>query len=81
MIFSCKRLIFRALAFLLPSLWSVFLITVSTVDGAALRGLEWNFGFLATVRACDLMHLPGATVEIAPSSITHIFHSFSFSYT
>ena len=60
---------------LLPSLWSVFLITVSTVDGAALCGLEWNFAFLATVRAYDLMHLSWTTIELRSSSITHFLHS------
>ena len=57
------------------------LIAFSAVNRATLCRLEWNFCLFATVRACDLMHLPGATVEILPSSITHIFHSFSASYT
>ena len=59
----------------------MFLITVSAVNRATLCRLERNFSFIATVGAYDLMHLPGAAVEIRPSSITHIFHSFSFSYT
>jgi hypothetical protein len=57
------------------------LIAFSAVNRATLCRLEWNFCLFATIRACDLMHLPGATVEILPSSITHIFHSFSASYT
>jgi len=57
------------------------LIAFSAVNRTTLRRLEWNFCLIATVRACDLVHLPGATVEILPSSITHIFHSFSASYT
>jgi hypothetical protein len=59
----------------------MFLIAISAVDRATLRRLERNFSFIATVGACDLVHLPGAAVEIRPFSITHIFHSFSISYT
>jgi hypothetical protein len=57
------------------------LIAISAVNRATLRRLERNFSLIATVGACDLVHLLGAAVEIRPSSITHIFHSFSFSYT
>jgi len=55
----------------------MLLITVSAVDGATLCRLEWNFTFFATVRAGCFMHLSWAAVETAPSSITHLFHSFS----
>ena len=59
----------------------MFLITISAVNRGTLCRLERNFSFIATVGACDLVHLPGAAVKIRPFSITHIFHSFSFSYT
>ena len=59
----------------------MFLIAVSTVDRAALCRLEWDFTFLATVRADGFMHLSGSAIETAPISITHFLHSYYFSYT
>jgi hypothetical protein len=56
-------------------------VTFSAVNRATLCRLEWHFSVFATIRADDLGHFPRASVEIASSTITHIFHSLSFSYT
>ena len=55
-----------------PVLLEAFL----AVNWTAVGRLEWDLGFLATVRAGDLVHLSGAAVVTAPLSKTHIFHSF-----
>ena len=52
-----------------------------TVDRPALRGLEWHFTFLSTVRADGFVHLSGAAVETASISIPHFLHFFSFGCT
>lgn len=68
------------MALLVPC-WPVLLVAVSAVDRATLCRLERYFAFLATVCAYGLVHLSWTTIEVTPSSITHFFHSFSFSYT
>lgn len=55
---------------------SVLLEAFLAVYWTAFRWLERNLGFLAAVRADDLVHLSGASVVTAPLSITHHFHSF-----
>jgi hypothetical protein len=55
-----------------PVLLEAFL----AVNWTAFGRFERDLGFLAAVRADDLVHLPGAAVVTAPLSITHNFHSF-----
>jgi hypothetical protein len=54
----------------------VLLEAFLAVHWPALGRFERDLGFLAAVRADDLVHLSGASVVPAPLSITHIFHSF-----
>jgi len=61
---------------LVPTRWPVLLEAFLTVDWSAFGWFEWNLGLLATVAAGNLVHLFWTTVEPAPLSITHYFHSY-----
>lgn len=50
--------------FSISSLWSVFLITLSTVNRSAFCWFERNFTFLTTVRANSFVHLSRLTVRV-----------------